>query len=783
MKQLYTKCLFLLLATLLAVPYCMKAQIVTADSVHYLLDKSIKGEKVDTADFQKGINKLNTLPLNDSLIQVFEAKARSFPSGLEGYWRYRILQSLLNNLCSNDMDKAIVFGRRIFEETEKLNGPHALHIRNAFLIQLRLPYRNSNHIKEGFEFFTGMLKMYRQTNDSAGQYGCHYVLAGFYRTIGLIDQAIYHSKKSKLYTDSARRSGAIFVSFAYPNGNFQFYNADIVTALYQLQKEEYRSAILDIRKTLSLYLDSNKLVFVNAAIVAAQAQMKLGKMDSIQYLMSKVTVGGPDFKAAALQILAEFHTYNGNTEAADSVLNICDSLILKNRIPATPPSGVIDPDYYRALIRAKLNQLPQAIAYMKKDIVRLNNNRTFIMRDLRLMAQWHKQLNQPKQEAETYRQFMGLQDSLLADQAQFRSLSFEVEQEMDAKEFSINRLQSDNKISALTRNFTIGLAVLFIILAGTIYYRFKSKQKANKILHEQKDKVESTLHELKSTQSQLIQSEKMASLGELTAGIAHEIQNPLNFVNNFSEVSAELVKEMVEEVDKGNTEEVKAIANDVVQNLEKINHHGKRAADIVKGMLQHSRSSNGVKEPTDINALADEYLRLAYHGLRAKDKSFNATMVTDFDESIGNINIIPQDIGRVILNLITNAFYAVTPQPSKGGASNDSLEKEPTISEKTSTIKNFEPTVWLTTKLDTPPLGGRGVESRRVLISVRDNGNGIPPKILDKIFQPFFTTKPTGQGTGLGLSLSYDIVKAHGGELKVDPLEGEGTEFIISLPI
>ncbi len=288
--------------------------------------------------------------------------------------------------------------------------------------------------------------------------------------------------------------------------------------------------------------------------------------------------------------------------------------------------------------------------------------------------------------------------------------------------------------------------------------------------------LEKSLIELKSTQSQLILSEKMASLGQLTAGIAHEIQNPLNFVNNFSEVSTELLKEMVEEVDKGNTEEVKAIAQDVVQNLEKINHHGQRAADIVKGMLQHSRSSSGVKEPTDINALTDEYLRLAYHGLRAKDKSFNATMKTDFDESIGTINIVPQDIGRVILNLITNAFYVVnekakTPQPSRpvGTGSNGGALKA---------SENYEPTVWVSTKLISPTSGGRSVQ-----IKVSDNGGGISPKILDKIFQPFFTTKPTGQGTGLGLSLSYDIVKAHGGELKVETKEGEGTTFIISLPV
>jgi signal transduction histidine kinase len=272
-------------------------------------------------------------------------------------------------------------------------------------------------------------------------------------------------------------------------------------------------------------------------------------------------------------------------------------------------------------------------------------------------------------------------------------------------------------------------------------------------LESAKEQIEKTLKDLKATQSLLIQSEKMASLGELTAGIAHEIQNPLNFVNNFSEVSTELVDEMNEEIQKGNLEDAQQIAADLKDNLSKINYHGKRAGDIVRGMLQHSRSSSGQKEPTDINALADEYLRLAYHGLRAKDKSFNATMNTDFDPFIGLVNIIPQDIGRVILNLITNAFYVVAEKKKSG-------------------IENYNPTVSVTTKKI----------ADKILISVKDNGNGIPQKVLDKIFQPFFTTKPTGQGTGLGLSLSYDIVKAHGGELKVETKEGEGTVFIIQLP-
>lgn len=275
-------------------------------------------------------------------------------------------------------------------------------------------------------------------------------------------------------------------------------------------------------------------------------------------------------------------------------------------------------------------------------------------------------------------------------------------------------------------------------------------------LTRQKEELQHALEELKSTQALLIHSEKMASLGELTAGIAHEIQNPLNFVNNFSEVSNELVDEMNIELQNGDIESAKAIAADVKQNLEKINHHGKRAGDIVKGMLQHSRTSTGQKEVTDINALCDEYLRLSFHGLRAKDKSFNAKFEAGFDPTLPKINVVPQDIGRVILNLINNAFYAAALPSSLG-------RKE----------ANHIPTVCVSTKR----------ERDTALITIKDNGPGIPKEILDKIFQPFFTTKPTGQGTGLGLSLSYDIVKAHGGEIKVETKENEGTEFIIWLPI
>ena len=307
-------------------------------------------------------------------------------------------------------------------------------------------------------------------------------------------------------------------------------------------------------------------------------------------------------------------------------------------------------------------------------------------------------------------------------------------------------------------------ATLLFLLVGTlgiwsiINYRSRWLKKENRILEERVShrtvQLKTKIDELKSTQSKLIQSEKMASLGELTAGIAHEIQNPLNFVNNFSEVNKELLEELEEEIAKGNYEEVKALAKDVSANEDKIIFHGKRADGIVKGMLQHSRSSTGQKEMTDINTLSDEYLRLAYHGLRAKDKSFNATLNTDFDDSIDKINIVPQDMGRVILNLITNAFYVVKKKK----------EQNP---------KGYEPTVSVSTKK----------QGNMALIKVSDNGNGVPKEVLDKIFQPFFTTKPSGEGTGLGLSLSYDIVQVHGGELTVETKQGEGTTFTISLPM
>ena len=345
-----------------------------------------------------------------------------------------------------------------------------------------------------------------------------------------------------------------------------------------------------------------------------------------------------------------------------------------------------------------------------------------------------------------------INDSLFnSKQAQeFQNIDFNEQQRLS----EIEDAKTAERAKFRTYVLVAGL-VIFLFIAIILYRNSLQRKKANSLLSQQKNELETTLVTLKTTQNQLVQSEKMASLGELTAGIAHEIQNPLNFVNNFSEVNAELIDELKTELEQDNKQQAIEIATDIKENEEKIIFHGKRADAIVKSMLQHSRSSTSKKELTDINGLAEEYLRLAYHGMKAKDKSFNVDIKSELDNTIEKVNVIQQDIGRVILNLITNAFYVVNEKKQQQG-------------------NNYEPIVIVSTKK----------AGDNILISVSDNGNGIPQRVLDKIFQPFFTTKPAGQGTGLGLSLSYDIItNGHGGELKVETKEGEGSVFIISLPV
>ncbi|HMK19583.1 MAG TPA: ATP-binding protein [Chitinophagaceae bacterium] len=427
-------------------------------------------------------------------------------------------------------------------------------------------------------------------------------------------------------------------------------------------------------------------------------------------------------------------------QALENFLNALRSGKEQNNNSSIGDSYVLMSRYYN-----KTGKNDSALYYAKLGLVTGQNTGqvTNIIQAYNSLVDIYKNQKRPDSALLYLQLANAAQDSLLSLEKikQLQNIGFD--EQLRLQELEKESLQTKSKI----RIYSLlgGLGIL-LIAAVFLFRNNRQKQRSNKVL-------EATLTNLRSTQSQLVQSEKMASLGELTAGIAHEIQNPLNFVNNFSDVNGELLTEMKDELIRGKTEAAIALANDVIENQKKINHHGKRADTIVKGMLQHSRSSNGIKEPTDINTLCDEYLRLAYHGLRAKDSSFNAITKTDFDNSIGQVNIIPQDIGRVILNLINNAFYAVDEKKRSG-------------------VNNYEPTVSISTKKT----------NGRVEIKVNDNGNGIPQKVLDKIFLPFFTTKPTGQGTGLGLSLSYDIVKTHGGELKVKTKEGEGSVFAISLP-
>jgi len=343
-------------------------------------------------------------------------------------------------------------------------------------------------------------------------------------------------------------------------------------------------------------------------------------------------------------------------------------------------------------------------------------------------------------------------DSLYSQDRVKQLLSLNFDEKQRQEEITAAKIQYQDTVRMYI--FIAGLVILLLLVI--IFWRnSKRRQKANHLLQKQKEDIQSALSQLRLTQTQLIQSEKMASLGELTAGIAHEIQNPLNFVNNFSEVNTELIAEMQQEIEKGNYEEVKAIATDIKDNQQKISQHGKRADFIVKGMLQHSRTSTGERQLTNINILADEFLKLAYHGLRAKDKNFNAELITNFDTSLPPIKLVQQDIGRVLLNLFNNAFYAVK-------------QKQKTAD------GDYKPEIMVSTS----------IEKDQLLIKVKDNGNGIPDAIKEKIMQPFFTTKPTGEGTGLGLSLSYDIViKGHGGSIEINTKEGEFTEFVVVVPL
>jgi signal transduction histidine kinase len=535
------------------------------------------------------------------------------------------------------------------------------------------------------------------------------------------------------------------------------YNLNTIGVCYRDQ-EDYKQAIQYMQESLQL-TKVVKHFTLTAEGMLSSVYDRSNQLDSALFYAEKVYERRKNW-STVLNVLGSVHYKLNHTQLAVAFYKeaITAAFIESSQI------NVLDAYNGIAKIYAGEGQTDSALYYAKQVLLQqwAKNYPIGMLHATALLAKTYELKNNSDSALKYLNLTINLNDSLFSQRRTREAQSFAFNKQLQQQELAAQQQENDSK---LRMYFVLACTFIFLLIAFFLFRNNRHKQKAYVLLQKQKletdkqkEKTEFTLHELKSTQAQLIQQEKMASLGELTAGIAHEIQNPLNFVNNFSEVNVELVDELKSERSKSKDERDEAledeILNDVQQNLEKVLHHGKRADAIVKGMLQHSRASTGKKELTDINALADEYLRLSYHGMRAKDKNFNAEIKTNFDSSIGKINVVPQDIGRVLLNLFNNAFYAVS-------------EKQKL------TANGYQPIAKITTRK----------LNDKIEIRVEDNGNGIPQKVVDKIFQPFFTTKPTGQGTGLGLSLSYDIIKAHGGEIKVETKEGEGSEFIIQLPI
>ena len=584
------------------------------------------------------------------------------------------------------------------------------------------------------------LELAKKIDDRRGEALCINALGSVYFNVGDYPKALeMYLRYLKLKENLKERKGNAVAYFNLANVYTE--EKDYSHALYYLFKAKHEDEISK---------DSSGILFDLYSLGSIYLRMQ--KNDSALYYLEQSyqlvkTLDDKNMIAAILNTFGESYVALNNTALATKYYKLS--------IPyaqAIQDNEVLSSNYYGlAKVFKEQNMLDSSIYYARKALS-ISQKAPFLKQVMETSAFLTEIFKTKKQfdSAFKYQELsVATKDSLFNVENVRKVQGLKLQELQRQQSIESAKIEYRNNVKFYIVIFASGI---FLVIALILWRNNKQKQKAYTLLHDQKSKTEQAYDELKSTQAQLIQREKMASLGELTAGIAHEIQNPLNFVNNFSDVNKDLINELVEDVDKKNFDEVKLIAVEIKENSEKINHHGRRAADIVKGMLEHSRKSSGQKEPTDINALCDEYLRLSYHGLRAKDKNFNATIETDFDNSLGKINVIPQDIGRVLLNLFNNAFYAVNEQKIQNPIS-------------------YNPTVFVRTqKCDD-----------KVQITVRDNGNGIQQKIIDKIFQPFFTTKPTGQGTGLGLSLSYDIIKAHGGEIKVESTEGKGSEFAILL--
>ncbi|MGE5317281.1 MAG: ATP-binding protein [Chloroflexota bacterium] len=621
---------------------------------------------------------------------------------------------------------ALTISIRLSAATEKLdNYKRQLSVLKKDTTRIPVLFKIFDHYRyrypdSALPYISEALDIAERFEDEHTMALCSLFLSETFSMLGNDPQALnYGFKALTLFEKQKDTMGICNTSTSI--GNFYSAQRDFKKSLFY-----YHKAL----KLLDLYSDKSTIHYFWGGISGIYLQNN--QVDSAMYYAVKAYKKDPAWGYGLRLMALAYERIGNNSESFVFYRKALKSARNLNLLP-----DLVDIYSGMAKLHQKTGRADSAIYYANKalSITREGSYPSGILEVTTMLASIYE-LNDQQDSALKYLKLsLKIKDELYNSEKvrAFQNISFN--EELRQEDLAKAKIKSRNRLILYLLSGGFGVLVIISLI---VYKNRRQKEKVGK--------------ELEMTQTQLIQSEKMASLGELTAGIAHEIKNPLNFVTNFSEVSGELLDDMKIAYESGNNEEGKLLYSEITENLKRINHHGKRADAIVKGMLYHSRTSSGIKEPTNINALADEYLRLTYHGLRARDKTFNAVMKSDYDQSIGSINVMPQELGRVILNLLSNAFYAVNEKITANGY-------VPTISVSTRNL-------------------GKNIELR-----ISDNGIGIPQKVLDKIFQPFFTTKPTGEGTGLGLSLSYDIItKGHGGKLSVETNEGEGTRFIIILP-
>lgn len=757
-----------------------------ADSILTSLKRIEKSEGQNSANYREAIDLMNRnkkeilldyRPLSQELDRI-----KPILTEKEYYGLILVFFRSHFNLDSIPNESLIRFGKDFIEANKDVSSPAGKRALLEIIREMRLPFRNLGLMYDGITYYTPLGNYFAEKNDKDAASIVYSSIVGFYSRMGIHSKAEYYLQKSLSYLNDNPANDTLYILL----GTSGKLNRYLVLAGIYLDQNLTEQAEKQLTLAIKQYEKVRAPKLVNDApyffLQMARVKARLNSDSSLYYFdkasdlleaRKKEQVNNSNVSFNVDILNAWYHLEKGKyfliknqNDSAAHYFDLTINLKENHKLPITGPLGELRPNYYAATLALQEKRPLQAIQLLRSEIQELKaiNGRSSLIEELELLAKAYAAAGLHKEGFATQQELLSLLQVIKEESDVAKSLSFEIEKKMQEDENNISLLKSKEETNEKIKYYFYGITALLGLFALTLGFAIVNKQKSNSRLTIKNQEVTNTLDKLRQTQAQLIQSEKMASLGELTAGIAHEIQNPLNFVNNFSEVSAELLEEIREARNerretRPSTEEDEIedeILEDIKQNLEKINHHGKRADAIVKGMLEHSRTSSGEKVPNDINSLSDEYLRLSYHGMKAKDNSFNADFVTDFDPNLPKIHVVPQEIGRVLLNIINNAFQA-TNELSKG--------LEP--------LESFQPMVTITSK----NLGDK------IEIKVSDNGPGIPDSIKDKIFQPFFTTKPTGQGTGLGLSLSYDIVKAHGGELKVETKEGEGSEFIIQLPL